>query len=109
MARSIERNHLRAETLPHAEVRRFPGDLVAQLQEAVRPAGNDTLTGFRGRSNMRIDRAREIETAFDWCIDQRLEMNARQSIRHIENWRGPSFESHFKNSASGALSADTPG
>ena len=63
VARALERCDSTRQLLTDDEVASAPRDLVAERQKPRRPAGDSLLVSSRGRSDMGVDTASEIEAA----------------------------------------------
>lgn len=64
VVRAIEGRDLRREVLHDAEMTCAPRDLLAQLDQPRRPAGDGSLTGVRQRPEMEVQIPRGIEALF---------------------------------------------
>ena len=64
MPRAIKDCDAAGETLPYAEMRRLPGDLLVQTDQSRRDASHCSLAGLFGGLDMQVDAPRKIETKF---------------------------------------------
>ena len=70
--RRFRARNLRTLAQTEAEVAGFPRDGIAELEQSFLPPVDNSFGGFRGRRDVRLDRACEVEAAVDRGRDQRL-------------------------------------